>query len=497
MGPTRSAGTTVCNVTISLTPGTELGLMVTTGMLDAISRQPVSLKGNSHCPTLECSLENYTTLAVCAFCESEEVAFGKDSKQCTYDIQEGYPPADHFGQYGKPETLTNQSILGPIHSYSDFVKAVYELDDSSVLVRSCSVDVWGYSHANLTFKVVPIPLMNSSAFQVLRTHPNSTRESWDLERTISLSWNTEPDIRTIGVEMIKWDLGTERGLNHTYTPLSHQKAPKGISSVCTLDRAPYSMKNGSFNIARSTCFTSSSNITAMERLNRFGEINGTITRCRPTLCARQYHNVTINPTGVRAENTTDFPFITSSWYRGAPVTAYDKFNNKFLFADGAYFLPDIFERVTSSDSFKYLLKSYLPKTGHDWENLFERMSDVMTQGLQSPLNPNATRLYGPAYGSETFIRVRWPWFIMPLCLVAAANVFIAMTIYRSRQSPYLFKNSVMAVLFHGLQDSEKQEILLASVSKKQTHEGLTTELSTLRVSFRKDKNGVLRLEKEL
>jgi hypothetical protein len=48
-----------------------------------------------------------------------------------------------------------------------------------------------------------------------------------------------------------------------------------------------------------------------------------------------------------------------------------------------------------------------------------------------------------------------------------------------------------------LQDSEKQEILLASVSKKQTYEGLTTELSTLRVSFRKDKNGVLRLEKEL
>jgi hypothetical protein len=467
-------------------------------MLDAITGQPISLKGNTHCPTLECSLENYTSLAVCAFCESEAVAFGKDSNQCSYDIQKGYRPED-YGQdwYTKSQTLTNQSILGPIHSYPDFTKAVYELDDSSILVRSCSVvDAWGYSHVNLTFKVVPRPLMNSSASKSLRTYSNDTTKHLDVPRTISLSWDKKLGDRTIGVDKINWEPRTVSDPDHIrLRPLI---IPKGIPSVCTLDQALYMQKDGSTNIARATCFTSSSNITAMEHLDRFGDINGTITRCRPTLCARQYHNVTINATGARAENTTDFPFINMSRSKGArPVTAYDELNNEFVFTDGAYFLPDIFERVTSSDSFKYLLRSYLPKSGNDWERLFERLSDVMTQEIQGPLNPNATRLYGPAYGSETFIRVRWPWFIMPLCLVAAANVFIAMTIYRSLQSPYLFKNSIMAVLFHGLQDAEKQEVLLASVSKKQTYEGLTTELGTLKVLFGKDEDGVLRLKKEL
>jgi hypothetical protein len=469
---------------------------MTTGILDAISGQSVSLKENSHCPTLECGLENFTSLAVCAFCESEEVDLGKDSNQCSYDIQEGYSLANVTSLYGEPETLTNQSILGPIHSYPDFAKAVYELDDSSILVRSCSVDVWGYTQVSLTFKVVPRPLMNSSASKSLRTYSNDTTKHLDVPRTISLSWDKKPGNRTIGVDKIKWDPGTVSGPD--YIPLRHLMIPKGIPSVCTLDQALYLEEDGSTNIARATCFTSSSNITAMEHLDRFGEINGTITRCRPTLCARQYHNVTINATGIRAENTTDFPFISMSRSKGArPVTAYDKLNNEFVFEDSAYFLPDIFRRITSSDSFSYLLRSYLPKTGNDWERLFERMSDVMTQEIQGPLNPNATRLYGPAYGPESFIHVRWPWLIMPLLLVAASNIFIAMTIYRSRQSPYLFKNSIMAVLFHGLQDSEKQEILLASVSKKQTYEGLTTEAGTVKVSFGKDEDGVLRLKKEL
>jgi hypothetical protein len=463
-------------------------------MLDAISGQPISLKGNFHCPTLECSLEDYRSLAVCAFCESEEVVLGKDS-DCSYDIQEGYPPANQSGQYGDPETLTHQSILGPIHSYLDFAKAVSELDDSSVLARSCSVDIWGYSHVNLTFEMVPIPLMPSSAFQSLGTHSNDTKTPLNLPRTMSLSWSGNPEIRMIGADVVTWDANeTER--SPYFTLASGQYMKEGISSFCALDNAPSSIK-GDFNIVRSTCFTSSSDITAMDHLDVFGEINGTVTRCRPTLCARQYHNVTINSTGVRVEDTTDLPFVNTSRYRASPVTAYDKFKNKYNFSNGAYFLPDIFENITSSDSYKYLLRSYLPKTGKDWERLFERMSDVMTQGLQSPLNPNATRLYGPAYGSESFIHVRWPWFIMPLLLVAASNVFIAITIYRSLQSPYLFKNSIMAVLFHGLQDSEKQEVLLASVSKKQTYEGLTTELGTLKVLFGKDEDGVLRLKKEL
>jgi hypothetical protein len=476
---------------------------MTTGILDAMSGKPISLKENSHCPTLECELGDFTSLSVCTFCESEEVELAKDSNQCSYDIHEGWSlgnSTDLTG-YGWPGTLTNQSIIGgPTHSYSEFAKAVSELDESNLLVRSCTLDVGSDAHINLTFKVIPRRWANKiSVGEFLRTHSNDTQELLKLPyiRVMSLDWGATPKNRKIGADVVTWVTGTGMPTVFAMGPL--QSLEEGMLSACALDTGPATKIPGDYAgdsiVTRSTCFTSSSNLTTMEQPDRFGEISGTITRCRPGLCGRRSHNVTITPAGMRAGSTTDLPFINTTLGQDGLI-AHDEFNNTFIYDMSMTFLRDLFERITSSDILTYLLRTYLPKTGNDWEQLFERMSDVMTQVIQSPLNPHSTHLYGPAYGDEVFIRVQWAWFIVPLLLVVASNIFLAMTIHQSRKNPYLFKNSTMAVLFHGLHDSEKEKVLLANASNKQTYYNIATDAGAMRVSFGKDEDGYLRLKKE-
>jgi hypothetical protein len=89
---------------------------------------------------------------------------------------------------------------------------------------------------------------------------------------------------------------------------------------------------------------------------------------------------------------------------------------------------------------------------------------------------------------------------MSLFLVAATNGFLAITIYRSRKSLYLFENSVLAglaALLHGLNDEEEQEVLVASGLKKRTCDGLKAGAGIVKASFGEDGDGGLRLEKEV
>ncbi|KAJ8107390.1 hypothetical protein OPT61_g8900 [Boeremia exigua] len=477
----------------------DLYLATTTGILDSISKQPASLPNTTYCPTLECGVEDFTTLAICSFCESEKVDFGKDSDQCSYDIQEGYS-LDRIkdGAYGEPQFLTNQSIRGPMSSHSEFSAAVSDAEENSVLLRSCATEIGSDAHINLTFQVTPKHYSpDGSSIVYMGKNSNTTEELSKLPflQQMSLSWGTPPENQTIGAEKVSWVTGTKS--KPIYALGDSQYLTKGMLSACVLDQEPRTSNSVDatpgvhpLNIARSTCFTSSSNITAMQELSHFGELSGTVTKCKPSFCARRYHNVTINPTGMRAGRTTDYPFVRHT-ISSSPraVEAQDEFNSTFYFDPGSSPLRDLFSRTLGSEIFTYLLRTQLPESQDGWEGLFGRISEVLTQGMQSRYNPNATKLRGAAYGSEVFIRVRWVWFVVPVLLVLAANGFLVATILRSRGSPFLFKNSVMAVLFHGLGDADTEKSGWVSGD-------VVGGSGTMRASFGRDENGHLRLRKE-
>ncbi|KAK8127959.1 c6 and c2h2 transcription factor [Apiospora sp. TS-2023a] len=64
-------------------------------------------------------------------------------------------------------------------------------------------------------------------------------------------------------------------------------------------------------------------------------------------------------------------------------------------------------------------------------------------------NGNLTMLEGSAFRAETYIHVRWPWFLLALVEVVAAALLVTVTIFITRGEP-LLKSSVMALLLHGL-----------------------------------------------
>jgi hypothetical protein len=87
---------------------------------------------------------------------------------------------------------------------------------------------------------------------------------------------------------------------------------------------------------------------------------------------------------------------------------------------------------------------------------------------------------------------------MPLSLVVASNVLLYVTIYRSRGKPYLYKNSILATLFHGLDGWETHELVATRTrgSRRETHRDMTRTSRGMVALLREDENGYLRLKRE-
>ncbi|KAJ5096671.1 hypothetical protein N7456_007392 [Penicillium angulare] len=92
----------------------------------------------------------------------------------------------------------------------------------------------------------------------------------------------------------------------------------------------------------------------------------------------------------------------------------------------------------------------------------EQTAAAWTQmGLQ---NTDIT-IVGTMYSTEVMVKVQWLWMILPALLVLGGNVFLTLTILRSRKKA-AWKSSVLALLFHGLRHLDRDEYLTNSAMKK-------------------------------
>lgn len=86
---------------------------------------------------------------------------------------------------------------------------------------------------------------------------------------------------------------------------------------------------------------------------------------------------------------------------------------------------------------------------------------------------------------ETFVRVRWPWFILPVMVeTMGLGYFVAVAFAKKRQRP-LWKGSILAALFHGLQHSEYRE----GETDLDTASGMTTVAERTSVMLRQASSG--------
>ncbi|KAB2575341.1 hypothetical protein DBV05_g6032 [Lasiodiplodia theobromae] len=88
--------------------------------------------------------------------------------------------------------------------------------------------------------------------------------------------------------------------------------------------------------------------------------------------------------------------------------------------------------------------------GGDLSRTMGAVAASMTDLVQRCANGSAVR--GQAFRDEAFVRVRWPWLVLPavLVLVAAALLQAAVVVNRRRGSA-LWKSSVLPLLFHGFE----------------------------------------------
>lgn len=91
------------------------------------------------------------------------------------------------------------------------------------------------------------------------------------------------------------------------------------------------------------------------------------------------------------------------------------------------------------------------------------------------LSVNMGPANGTVYGTQTCIRVKWVWLALPAGLLLLTIVFLLLTIVktRSRQAP-VWKSSIFAVLFSGLDQQTRQGGPVASLEEIKAAAGRVT-----------------------
>lgn len=87
------------------------------------------------------------------------------------------------------------------------------------------------------------------------------------------------------------------------------------------------------------------------------------------------------------------------------------------------------------------------------EVIGSQVADSLTKTLFQNSN---IAIPGAIYTNEVMVRVQWAWMILPTLVVIFGNVFLVWTYYASKKK-ILWKSSVLAFLFHGLDDQRERD----------------------------------------
>jgi hypothetical protein len=80
--------------------------------------------------------------------------------------------------------------------------------------------------------------------------------------------------------------------------------------------------------------------------------------------------------------------------------------------------------------------------------------------MREPSSQGADFAIGSSHTTEAYYTVRWPWLILPgVVVVLVATFLLAVMIESRRTRSSLWKNSMLAMLFHGLDDDARGQLM--------------------------------------
>jgi hypothetical protein len=436
---------------------------------------------------------------------------GTDDKNCDYYIGEPLkyekaPDEDYPWGYrdGAKPLMTvakesNRVSFGPRLNFSDFAAAAAKSEEGSVWRKECAVKFKTVPEHNLTFEVTPqrwAPPLHQSLY-------NSTNYSQWLSglpfmREMAINHVELAEDTNLNDAFKTWTTGLE----DPQATQSEQASPsETVLSACGLNH--YVDENRlQGTLLSNFCYVASGNAETMQNPDTFGVMHASFSNCRLSLCSRHYRNASVVAEGrIQATEITDSLFVAihADPLKREALQAYDGAGNKFSFNQfHLESLAMVMEDLQNSPGIKQLLARNNRDSTADWIALAEQIADIYTRVIQGSFNPDSERMTAEVYGSVIFVRVRWAWFIMPLSLVIASNVLLYLTMWRSRKQSYLYKNSILATLFHGLDGWETQELVAQRTgrSRRETHEDMTRTSRGMVAVLKEDGDGYLKLKRE-
>ncbi|KAK5109052.1 hypothetical protein LTR62_007600 [Meristemomyces frigidus] len=95
---------------------------------------------------------------------------------------------------------------------------------------------------------------------------------------------------------------------------------------------------------------------------------------------------------------------------------------------------------------------------------------LRNQGAADQFDSEPSTVLGTVWGHEAFIQVRWLWLILPRAVIVLGVVFVIATIVQRARSGFpTWKSSVLALMFHGLDDvsiAEDESLDTAEYAKR-------------------------------
>lgn len=132
----------------------------------------------------------------------------------------------------------------------------------------------------------------------------------------------------------------------------------------------------------------------------------------------------------------------------------------------------------------------------DWITFHSAIANYLTGRIQSQRNPDITLMSIDAFETDVFVNVNWPWLIVPMVVLIISALLLIFTTHGGSQQGFLFKASILAVLFHGWQGEIRDDADGKEKGKWETEETLLRKGNNVRAVLKRDAFGDLKLVKE-
>ncbi|KAI4674050.1 uncharacterized protein J4E88_008517 [Alternaria novae-zelandiae] len=460
---------------------------LTVGFTDHVALQDINLLSNVYCPTTECKLDEFTSLGLCESCSSEDVVFDGD-----FWNGGNFADEDFQGCGNSVESSYNASSQHFYFNYTamtDYVAAMqpYRWE------RMCTIKKPGYPelvlwitasrYLNESYPSVGVVDTDLAAFGgyqfgIVRLERSKIDRTYSLFSAMSGSpvWS----LSIAYPPQIEYCIGDFEGYQDVITE-------------------PFELPLQT--ISAFTCFKSSSNITRVGEIDRLGLVNGTVSHCQMNYCAKRYHNITVRNTVVNYDSVEEWPLIPTGDDPYMVTSGYDQafraegLNETFYLGNSSrLWLAASTSRILKSTTLStYLLEYFLD---HTWSYFFRGFAEVGSKVIQGPGNSAAINNTSEAYGPDIFVDVRWAWLAYPLALLVYSALFLSLTALGSRRRSYLFKNSILAVLVHGLEGWDAADCPELLTVAKERISDLKRALGPAKVSLAENDDGLLKLKRD-